>query len=57
MRAVRTDDELELEQELVCQKATCVVGSPVLSANLTEFARPVRQHSGLTRIVLIRIGQ
>src|SRR5262249_30328183 len=57
MRAVRADDELELKQELVCYKATSVVRSPILPAHLIEFARPVRQDEGLTRIVRQRIGQ
>src|SRR6185295_3516200 len=43
VRAVRPDGELELEQELVGGRSECVVGAPVLAADLAELAWPERQ--------------
>src|SRR5262252_1931558 len=43
VRAMRTNRKLELEQELVRVFSGAVVRPPVLSADLAELARPVRQ--------------
>src|SRR5262245_16436871 len=43
VRTVGADRELELKKKLICRIADRVVGTPVLAADLTEFARPERQ--------------
>src|SRR5262245_7795276 len=53
MRAVRADRELELEQELVRFRSLGVIGSPKLSTDLTELARPIREHERLPRVVKV----
>src|SRR5262245_15042213 len=55
MRAMRTDVELHLEQELVGDRSFGVVGVTVLTANLAELARPVRQRERLAEVMLRRI--
>src|SRR5437763_16651494 len=45
VRAVRADGKLELEQQLVGDRPFRVVRAAVLSADLAEFAGPVRQDS------------
>ena len=48
---MRPDIELHLEQQLMCRRTFRIVGMPVLSANLAELARPIRQREGLSDIV------
>src|SRR5204862_5928364 len=43
MRPMRADRTLDLEEEFVGRIGSRVVGAPVLAADLTELARPVRQ--------------
>ena len=56
MRAVRADRKLELEQEFVGCVDFGVARTPILTANLAELTRPVRQAQGLARIERGRIG-
>jgi hypothetical protein len=56
MRAVRADRKLELEQEFVGCIDFGVARTPILTANLAELTRPVRQAQGLARIERGRIG-
>src|SRR5437879_12788626 len=44
MRAMRPHRKLELEQKLVRGQAVSITGTPELSANLAELARPVGQN-------------
>src|SRR5437879_4766987 len=52
MRAMRTDGKLKLEQELVSRQTLAVTGAAELSANLAEFAGPIRQYDRTSRIAL-----
>src|SRR5438093_12015077 len=42
MGAVCANGELELEQELMSGRALGVIGESILTAHLTELARPIR---------------
>src|SRR5262249_7495521 len=52
MRAVRSDGELELKQQLVRGRSFRVLCAAQLAANLAELARPVGQHQRLAGIML-----
>src|SRR5689334_22506447 len=55
MRAVRTDGELELEEQLVRGLRLRIPGAAILPADLTELARPVRQQQRLAGVAPRRI--
>src|SRR2546427_608934 len=56
VRTVRTDGELELEQQLVGGHPLGVARPPVLPADLAELARPVGQDERAAAVAGVRVG-
>ena len=50
VRPMRTDGKLELKQELVGEIASGVLRPAVLTTNLVELARPVREQQRLAAV-------
>src|SRR5262245_23348573 len=57
MRTVRSDRELELEQQLVRRRTDRVVRPPVLAPDLAELARPVRERQRAAGVEKSGIGR
>src|SRR5260370_38619280 len=57
MSAMRTDAELELEEQLIGVAQARITAVTILWANLAEFARPISQDSRLLRVIRRRTEQ
>src|SRR5712691_3897479 len=57
MSAMRTDAELELEQQLIGVAQARIAAVAILRANLAEFAGPISQDSRLLRVIRRRTEQ